>query len=135
MAGLHSTASLLWNLVDAPEVPPLDFAGVIDVRDAALMVVAAIDKPEASGKRFLLAAHFDWQSAADAVRQGLPEEARMRIPLGKPGSGKEEALKNLYTVDGSKAVEALGVKYRPLGETVNDTLKQFLGVEARERSG
>ncbi|KAJ3534046.1 hypothetical protein NM208_g7711 [Fusarium decemcellulare] len=115
--------------------PPLEFAGAIDVRDAALMVVAAIDKPEASGKRFLLATHFDWQSAVDAARQGLPEEARTRLPLGKPGSGKEEALKNLYTIDGSKAFEALGVGYRPIAETVVDTLKQFLVVEAREKSG
>ncbi|KAJ0109121.1 hypothetical protein J7T55_002313 [Diaporthe amygdali] len=134
IAGLHSTASLLWNLVDAPEVPPLDFAGVIDVRDVALMVVASIEKPEASGKRFLLAEHFDWQSAADVAREGLPQESRSRIPVGKPGSGKVEALRNLYTVDGSKAVEVLCVGYRPLTETVNDTLKQFLEVEARDKA-
>ncbi|KAF5541666.1 NAD dependent epimerase dehydratase [Fusarium phyllophilum] len=67
MATLPSTASLLWQLVDSPNLPPLDFAGVIDVRDAAMMAVAAVDKPEASNKRFLLAQHFDWQSAADAA--------------------------------------------------------------------
>lgn len=132
MTSLHSTASLLWNLIDAPQVPPLDFAGAIDVRDAALMVTAAVDKPDASGKRLLLAEHFDWQSATDAAREGLPQKVRPRIPVGKPGSGRAEALKNLYTVDGSKAVEVLGVRYRPMAETVVDTLKQFLQVEARE---
>lgn len=134
MSSLHSTASLLWNLVDTPQIPPLDFAGAIDVRDAALMVAAAVDKPDASGKRLLLAEHFDWQSAADAAREGLPQEARSRIPVGKPGSGRVEALNNLYTVDGSKAVEVLGVRYRPMAETVVDTLKQFFEVEAREKA-
>lgn len=134
MAGLHSTASLLWNLVDAPEVPPLDFAGVIDVRDAALMVVAAIEKPLASGRRFLLAQHFDWQSAADVAREGLPQEYRSRIPVGKPGSGKDEALRRLHTIDGSEAVRVLGVRYRPLAETVNETLEQFIQVEARNKA-
>lgn len=134
MTSLHSTASLLWSLVDAPQVPPLEFAGAIDVRDAALMVAAAVDKPDASGKRFLLAEHFDWQSAADAAREGLPQEVRLRIPVGNPGSGRAEALQNLYTVDGSKAVEVLGVRYRPMAETVVDTLKQFLQVEASEKA-
>lgn len=134
MSTLHSTASLLWNLVDAPQVPALEFAGAVDVRDAALMVAAAVDKPDAGGKRLLLAEHFDWQGAADAARDGLPEEARSRIPVGKPGCGRDEALSNVYTVDGSKAVEVLGVRYRPLAETVIDTLKQFLEVEAREKA-
>lgn len=134
MTSLHSTASLLWNLVDAPQVPALDFAGAIDVRDAALMVAAAVDKPDASGKRLLLAEHFDWQSAADAAREGLPQEACSRIPVGRPGCGRDEAVNNLYAVDGSKAVEVLGVRYRPLAETVIDTLKQFLEVEARDKA-
>ncbi|KAF5023272.1 hypothetical protein F66182_4653 [Fusarium sp. NRRL 66182] len=134
MATLHSTASLLWSLVDAPEIPSLDFAGFIDVRDAAIMVVAAIEKPEASGKRLLLARQFDWQSAADAAREGLSPEGRSRIPVGKPGTGPEEALETLYDVDGSKAVEVLGVQYRPLADTVVDTLKQFLEVDAREKA-
>lgn len=134
MTTLHSTASLLWNLIDAPQIPALEFAGAIDVRDAALMVAAAVDKPDASGKRLLLAEHFDWQSAADAAREGLPQEARSRIPVGKPGYGRDEALRNLYAVNGSKAVEVLGVRYRSLAETVIDTLKQFLELEAREKA-
>ncbi|KAG5751780.1 hypothetical protein H9Q69_006088 [Fusarium xylarioides] len=133
MATLHSTASLLWQLVDSPNLPPLDFAGVIDVRDAAMMAVAAVDKPEASNKRFLLAQHFDWQSAADAARKGLSEEVALRIPIGRPGSGKNEALGSLYTVNGSYASDVLGVNYRPLDDTVIETLKQFLEVESGEK--
>ncbi|CEF76168.1 unnamed protein product [Fusarium graminearum] len=132
MVRLQLTASLLWNLVNAPEVPSLDFAGAVDVRDAALMVVAAIDKPEAGGRRFLLAEHFDWQSAANAARDGLSNEGRSRIPAGEPGFSKDKALNSLYTVDRSKAVDVLGIRYRPLGKTVVNTLRQFLKVDARE---
>ncbi|EWY80971.1 hypothetical protein FOYG_15263 [Fusarium oxysporum NRRL 32931] len=134
MATLHSTASLLWQLVDSQSLPPLDFAGVIDVRDAAIMAVAAVKKPEASNKRFLLAQHFDWQSAADAARNGLSQDVASRIPIGRPGSGKNEALSSLYTVDGSHASDVLGVSYRALDKTVVDTLKQFLDVEPREKN-
>jgi nucleoside-diphosphate-sugar epimerase len=134
MANLHTTASELWTLVDASALPSLQFAGAIDVRDVALIAAAAVDKPEASGRRFLLAQHFDWQSAADVAREGLQEEFSSRIPIGTPGSGKEEALKYTYTADGSKVVKVLGVNYRPMAETVVDTLKQFLEVEEREKS-
>ncbi|CCF32428.1 ketoreductase [Colletotrichum higginsianum] len=123
-----STAKFLWRLVDAAEIPQLMWAGCVDVRDTAAMTVAAFEKHEAGGQRLLLARHFDWQTAADIARDELPN-FRERFPVGRPGTGRSEALKHIHQYDGSKAVNVLGVEYRPLSQTVRDTLGQFLAVE------
>ncbi|KZL84267.1 nad dependent epimerase [Colletotrichum incanum] len=126
-----STAKFLWQLVDASEIPQLLWAGCVDVRDTAAMTVAAFEKSEAGGQRFLLAHHFDWQTASDIAREELPAEAKGRIPVGRSGTGKSDALEHIYQVDGSNAVNVLGVDYRPLPETVKDTLLQFLTAEGK----
>ncbi|RYP57802.1 hypothetical protein DL769_009265 [Monosporascus sp. CRB-8-3] len=127
-----STGAMLWSLIDARSVPPLMFGGCVDVRDVAAIMVSALETPEAAGERFLVAYHFDWQSAADAAREGCPEITD-RIPVGEPGTGKERALEHIYQVDGTKSVRVLGVKYRPLEETVKDSIHEFSEVEQRMR--
>ncbi|KAJ0329701.1 hypothetical protein COL922a_012772 [Colletotrichum nupharicola] len=128
---ITSTSKLLWQLMDAKEIPELHWAGVVDVRDTAAMLVAAVDTPAAGGQRFLIGHHFDWQTATDAAREALPEVTN-RVPVGTPGTGKTMAFRSLYQVDGNKIVEVLGVEYRPLQTTVKDTLQQFLEIESRQ---
>ncbi|KAK7425557.1 hypothetical protein QQZ08_007998 [Neonectria magnoliae] len=81
----------------------------------------------------ILGPHLDWQTAADLARKRLPEVDKNRIPVGNPGTGEKAALERIYQVDGTKIVQALGVKYRPLEETVIDTLKQFFEVDAKSK--
>ncbi|KAL0941267.1 nad dependent epimerase [Colletotrichum truncatum] len=131
---VNSTSKIMWvQLMDAREIPSLQWAGAIDVRDAAAMLAVALDTPAAGGERFLLAQHFDWQSAADVAREVLPEDAKRRIPVGTPRTGMSDATARLYQVDGTKAVRMLGIKYRPMPETVEDILKQFLAVEGKTK--
>ncbi|KAF6814067.1 nad dependent epimerase [Colletotrichum sojae] len=73
-------------------------------------------------------------TAADTAREVLSEEARRMIPLGIPGTGKDRSLAELYQVDGSKAVGILGVQYRPVAETVLDTMEQFSAVGKEGRA-
>ncbi|KAJ5016859.1 hypothetical protein K4K57_010480 [Colletotrichum sp. SAR 10_99] len=91
---ITSTSKLLWQLMDAKEIPELQWAGVVDVRDTAAMLVAAVDTPAAGGQRFLLGHHFDWQTAADAARETLPE-VKNRVPVGRPGTGGGPLAANL----------------------------------------
>src|SRR5687767_6909574 len=126
---IQSTAKRLWQLVDATEIHDLDFPGCVDVRDTAVMLVAALEVPEASGQRFILSHHFDWQTAADEARK--LEAARERVPEGRPGTGKGRALQDWYQVGGRKAADILKVDYRPLSATNADTLNQFFEVEKR----
>ncbi|KAJ9149267.1 NAD-dependent epimerase dehydratase [Pleurostoma richardsiae] len=121
----QSTASLRAALLDADAVPPTDFAGFVDVRDTAAAHIAALETPEAGGQRFLLGGHFDYQSAADAVRAELPE-LMGRVPQGQVGKGWEEEV---YEIDGSKAERMLRIEYTPLAVTMRDTFLELLEAE------
>jgi NADPH-dependent methylglyoxal reductase len=127
LAKLNTSSALLWLLADAKEVPPTDFVGFADVRVVAAAHLEAFERPEAAGERFLVAQHFDWQSAVDALRETLPH-LQSRLPVGTPGAGKVE---NVYRLDGSKAERILGIKYIPLEVSVKDSFEQFLQAEKK----
>ncbi|TDZ37916.1 NADPH-dependent methylglyoxal reductase GRE2 [Colletotrichum spinosum] len=127
---LSTSVGLLWKLIDAKDVPPIDFAGYADVRDVAEALIKGIEVPEAGGERFLAGGHFDWQTAADILREEVPE-AKERIPEGKPGSGRDQEV---YAIDGSKAEKVLGLKYTPLKDTLRDAVRQLLGAEKASTS-
>ncbi|KAL7957218.1 hypothetical protein V8C34DRAFT_315034 [Trichoderma compactum] len=130
--GLKPTAARAWALVDAKDIPPPDYCGVVDVRDVATALLNAFEIPEAAGQRYLLAKHFDRQTAADAAHDALEEPHRSRIPAGSPGSMDNGAWKSVTcAVDGSKAVRELGFEYRPLKDTMGDTMKRLLDVERK----
>ncbi|CAG5159338.1 uncharacterized protein ALTATR162_LOCUS5535 [Alternaria atra] len=131
LSEVRSTVRLLWSLlIDIPELPPLEYGGFVDVRSLAAMMVAALDAPNVAGKRFLVAEHFDWQSAADAAREGI-QSLRDRVPVGEPGTGREKARPSIYNVDGGQVVEVTGIGYLPLKQTIVDTFMQLLEVEKR----
>ncbi|UKZ78864.1 hypothetical protein TrVFT333_006610 [Trichoderma virens FT-333] len=132
LTGLKPTTARVWALVDAPAVPPPDYAGAVDVRNVAEALLAAFETPKAAGQRYLLAKHFDWQTAADAAREALEEPDKSRIPAGSPGSMSDGAWRSVtYGVDGSKAENDLGLKYLPLKDTMGDAIKQLLDVERK----
>ncbi|KAL8372479.1 hypothetical protein RB595_002012 [Gaeumannomyces hyphopodioides] len=122
---LGESTHAVYEVLGSDRVRDPDFCGCADVRDVADAHLAALETPAAGGRRFILAHAFNWQRAVDASREALPE-LRDRIPEGTPGSWPET-----YTIDGSRAVEVLGIKYRPLTETFGDTYRQLLRVEAR----
>lgn len=126
---LSQSIQILWNLFGADSVPPTDFAGFVDVRDLAKAVLLSVTSNTSAGHRFLIGAHFDWQTAVDIIRERFPE-ARHRIPEGCPGSGEEESV---YTLDGGKAKDMLGLEYTALEVTLGDTVSQLLDVEKRRQ--
>ncbi|EEY22324.1 ketoreductase [Verticillium alfalfae VaMs.102] len=90
-----STGAMLWAIVDAISMPALIFGGCVDAGDCAAITRAAIETPETSGQRYLVAHHFDWQAAADIAREHHSEPAS-RIPIGEPGSRKSKADERIY---------------------------------------
>ncbi|KAK2032321.1 NAD dependent epimerase/dehydratase [Colletotrichum zoysiae] len=127
---LSESMAALWKLVGAKEVPPTDFAACADVRDVARALVGAIETQAAGGERFLVGGGFDWQTAADIIRQEVPE-AKSRVPEGRPGYGKTEER---YSVDGGKAERVLGLEYTPLSVTLGDSIRQLLEAEKAPKS-
>jgi NADPH-dependent methylglyoxal reductase len=122
---LGESMHAMWSLVGASSIPPVDFAGFIDVRDLADAMILAYETPAAGGQRFLTGTHFDWQTAVDELRKELPE-LQDRLPVGTPGAGLTQ---DVYQVNGSKAQNILALSYRPLRETVRDSFKQLQAAE------
>jgi NADPH-dependent methylglyoxal reductase len=122
---LNESTHALWSLLGAEKLPPTDFAGFADVRDVAKAHLAALEKDEAQGERFLVGSHFDYQSAVDELIAWNPE-LETRLPKGVKGAGLKEEV---YVLDGSKAEKILGLKYTPLGVTMKDSFVQLLEAE------
>lgn len=129
LRSLNESTEALHKMLDAKSVPGTDFAAFCDVRTVAAAHIASFETLEAANQRFLLGQHFDYQSAADAARQELPE-LKSRIPEGKVGAGKLEAV---YAVNGNKAERVLGLKYIPLEQCMKDSFVQLLQAEKAAR--
>ncbi|KAL7954963.1 hypothetical protein V8C34DRAFT_327765 [Trichoderma compactum] len=118
----------MWEFVEkekvAPEVPPPDFPRCADVRDVAAAHIAAIEKADAAGKRFLTGNKFTYQHAVDIARETIP--LRDRLPKGTPGAGKEVES---YTLDKIQVEGLLGRALTPVATTITDTLTQLLGAK------
>lgn len=122
---LNESTKLIWNLVDAEKIPPVDFAGFCDVRTLADAHISAFEVPEAANKRFLCGSKFSYQMAADILRDTFPELLD-RVPVGSPGVWREQPM---YAIDGSRAEDILGISYVPIEKTMSDTMAQLLEAE------
>lgn len=108
------------------KLPPTGVFIWVDVRDVALAHVRAIEVPEAGGQRFFVTAgHYSNKAIADAIRETHPE---LESQLPKDASSDMPA--DIYEIDNSKSINVLGLKYRPLKQSVADTVKSLLAVGA-----
>ncbi|KAF8531160.1 hypothetical protein JB92DRAFT_2825304 [Gautieria morchelliformis] len=100
-----------------------------DVRDVATAHVNAIVTGAAGGERFIVASGpYTNQGIIDAVHDGTASDAVLSaLPKGTPGSGKEGVHPVLF--DTTKARTVLGMKFRQLSETAQDTARSSLANE------
>lgn len=97
----------------------------VDVRDVALAHVKAIEVPEAGGERFFVTAgFFSNKKLADIARETHPELESKLPPADAPNDFPE----NIFEIDNNKSQKILGLKYRPLKQTVSDTIDSLLAV-------
>ncbi|KAJ7439334.1 D-lactaldehyde dehydrogenase [Mycena latifolia] len=109
----------------------------VDVRDAAAAHVLALEKEAAGGERFLISTNFYvYQAWLDVVQDVLPSiQAALpanipvsrlaSLPKGVRGAGKG-AVRAL-DFDVRKAKRVLGMSYKSMAETAEDSLKDYLG--------
>jgi nucleoside-diphosphate-sugar epimerase len=99
----------------------------VDVRDVALAHVRAIEVPEAGGQRFFsVAGQFTNKKLAEIIRESHPE-LESKLPSKDVPN---DMLADFYGYDNTKSIEVLGLKYRTLEESVNDTVKSLLAIGA-----
>ncbi|CAG7925041.1 unnamed protein product [Penicillium olsonii] len=95
----------------------------VDVRDVALAHVKAIEVSEAGGERFFVTAgYFSNKKIADAARESHPD-LEAKLP---PTDATDDFPANIYGFDNSKSQKVLGLEYRPLKQTVKDTIDSLL---------
>ncbi|CCG81033.1 Ketoreductase [Taphrina deformans PYCC 5710] len=92
----------------------------VDVRNVAQAHIAAIERPEASGKRFILSqGPFTWQQVVDVLSKQYPER---KAAQGGDGAGK---YKVQYGTDNTQSRTVLGIDYIDLQKTVVDTIESL----------
>lgn len=107
-----------------------DKGGFIDVRDVAKAHVAAIEIPEASGKRLSMTnGKFSTQMMVDILNSHFVSELGGKIPVGTPGLGPAD-ISTMAKVNNDKTKEILKFKFYTLEQIVVDTVNQIF--KARE---
>lgn len=116
----------------------------VDVRDLALAHVKAAELEEAGGKRFFITAgYFSNREIANIIRERFPDSAENVPESAKGGDypeggmgfccalkGFDADLPGIYKYDNSRSMEVLGIKYRSLGDSIEDTVKSLKAVGA-----
>ena len=107
------------------QLPPTGTFLWVDVRDAALAHVRAIEVPEAGGNRFFVTAgYYSNKEIADVIRETHPEFAS-KLPGDNVPS---DFPKDVYGYSNKKSVEILGIKYHSLKQSISDTVDTLLAV-------
>lgn len=129
---LNTSNQRIRNLITGQckdEIPDTGTFIWVDVRDLALAHVKAIEIADAADKRFFVTAgYFSNKEIADIIRKNFPEyKDKLPTPETKGGDYPEAGI---YKYDNSRTVKILGLKFRPLEESIVDTVKSLQSVGA-----
>lgn len=119
-----SSARILRLYQGIPRAGPVGSPMHVDVRDLAQAHVLAIENPKAANQRFLTIAQVaSERELRDIMEKNFPEIR---------GKLKDEVTETLppFGIDNSKSIDVLGIKYRPLEETIVDTVKSLKALGA-----
>jgi nucleoside-diphosphate-sugar epimerase len=119
------SVSILTDLLNGSQlesgVNPLNFTDV-DVREAAAAHVQAAERQQASG-RYLVSN----TKPADPLQ--YVQLLRPRFPKRQlPSKQAAPWILQDYTVDNSRSIRELGITYRPLQDSVNDTVDKLISI-------
>ncbi|KAF8608357.1 dihydroflavonol-4-reductase [Ceratobasidium sp. AG-I] len=131
MKKLNASSTKFYSIFNGEE-KDLTNVGVwlwVDVRDAAEAHLAALEKPDASGKRFLVSeGAFNIAQLVDYIWEHYPERAQAKgIPKSSPSAGYPEA--GTYLSDNSLSRSILGTTYTSFSDMLKDQLAQFVELE------
>jgi NADPH-dependent methylglyoxal reductase len=129
ISSLNQSAKAVYSLLsDKSCVKPLPMPFYVDVRDAALAYIKAIQLiPPETNRWFVVANNISSQQIIDIVRDKFPTAAK-RLPVGVPGSGEDEILQQC-AFDVSDTEDIIGIKYRSLEQTVVAFYEKILELE------
>ncbi|RDW83494.1 major facilitator superfamily protein-4 [Coleophoma crateriformis] len=102
----------------------------VDVRDVAIAHLAAAEKSEAAGRRFLLVGgHFTNKQIVEIIAESFPT-LKENLPTGEAlEKGGEASLVGDYTFSNAQAREVLGIEFTSLKQSLVDTAKSLQALE------
>ena len=118
---------LILGVYSTKELGPLPVPLWVDVRDVAVAHVLCVEKPQAGGLRFLLAAGlYSSRQLAEIIYEHFPQ-LRDRLPTGEALRNADfPADINVFGFDNSRSKEVLGLTYRRLEPSVIATVQSIL---------
>lgn len=128
-----SVGMVIWLFDNKTPALPSNGFSIIDVRDVAAMHVAALEKPEAIGQRYLATAEYmPFPAVAQIVREAYPDRKvtsksvpdwviRLIARFGGPARQIINDIGNEKIFDGAKGERLLGRKYIPAKQSILDT--------------
>ncbi|KAJ4356581.1 uncharacterized protein N0V89_004616 [Didymosphaeria variabile] len=128
LADLNESNAMLWAVASGKALPVARVPFWVDVRDLAVAHVEALFRPEAGGKRFVVASPEKFSYGL--VKKIVEREflwGRKRVAQG------EQEVDDSYDLDGEAAGRELGVRYRSFTETVKNFVDQALNMEYNEK--
>ncbi len=139
-AHCKGSASIIRGLISGsfPALPPIQFC-VVDVRDVAAAHAEAVERQDATG-RHILSADGRWiRELAATLRRDFPQykvpSMNMPAPLmyvaslfdkRLPRGMLRRLLNNPVAFDNHHSQHALGIVYRPIDESVGDTVRSMV---------
>jgi dihydroflavonol-4-reductase len=128
-----SVGMVTWLFDNKTPALPSNGFSIVDVRDVADMHVAALEKPEAIGQRYLATAEYmPFPAVAKIVREAYPNHKvtsrevpdwiiRLIARFGGPARQIINDIGNEKIFDGSKGERLMGRKYVPAKQSILDT--------------
>ncbi|KAI1776584.1 NAD(P)-binding protein [Hypoxylon cercidicola] len=111
------------------EIPPTMNPIFADVRDVAFAHVAAMEKPEAAGKRFFITGGYSSnRDMVNIIRKHFPEYHDQLPSESAKGGELPDAV---FKFDNGPSKEILGVQYKTLEESIKDTVGAFASIEKK----
>ncbi|KAH6651604.1 hypothetical protein BKA67DRAFT_520682 [Truncatella angustata] len=105
--------------------PPTGNHLFVDVRDLALGHALVAEKPEAAGKRFFMVGNkFSNKEIVEILADNFPD-LKENLPSGEALKAGDYPEHGSYGFDNTRSREVLGLTYRPLRETIIDTVKSL----------
>lgn len=108
------------------KLAPTIFFPWVDVRDVALAHIKAMEIPAAGGNRFfVISGNLCNADVATIIKSNFPNLVE-RLPTEL----KSDLPADIFGHDNSRSKQILGIEYRPLEESVVDTVKSLLALGA-----
>ncbi|KAL2678364.1 hypothetical protein Neosp_009110 [[Neocosmospora] mangrovei] len=128
LSSINTSNQLLAEVISGNHkdgLPPTALPLWVDVRDAALAHVKAMELDEATGKRFFLTAGFSSNAKlAEIIWENFPE-LREKLPEEGHWGGTPNPNLQSFGYDVSRAEEILGLEWTPYEKTVVDSVKSL----------